>query len=30
MLFLTDDNDFAGTSQTISLEEVKESTAGMS
>ncbi|KAK2971210.1 hypothetical protein RJ640_029888 [Escallonia rubra] len=29
MLFLTSDNDFAGKEQTISLEEIKESTANM-
>ncbi|KAL7190423.1 hypothetical protein ACSBR2_022658 [Camellia fascicularis] len=29
MLFLTSDNDFAGTEQTISLEEIKEATANM-
>jgi hypothetical protein len=29
MLFLTEDNDFAGKDQAISLDEVKESTAGM-
>eukprot|EP00850_Spirogloea_muscicola_P006410 SM000030S11419 [mRNA] locus=s30:531740:533167:- [translate_table: standard] len=28
MLFLTDDNDFAGTEQAISAEELKELTAG--
>lgn len=29
MLFLTDDNDFSGKDQTITLEEVKEATQGM-
>ncbi|KAL1824585.1 hypothetical protein ACET3Z_011363 [Daucus carota] len=29
MLFLTTDNDFAGQDQAISLEEIKETTAGM-
>lgn len=29
MLFLTPDNDFAGTDQTISLEEIKATTANM-
>ncbi|CAI9111093.1 OLC1v1011231C1 [Oldenlandia corymbosa var. corymbosa] len=29
MLFLTPDNDFAGKDQTISLEEIKETTANM-
>lgn len=29
MLFLTPDNDFAGQDQTISLEEIRESTANM-
>lgn len=29
MLFLTDDNDFAGQDQDIALEEIKESTGGM-
>lgn len=30
MLFLTPDNDFAGTDQEISLEEVVEATKGLS
>lgn len=29
MLFLTEDNDFAGKDQTISIDEIKESTVGM-
>ncbi|KAI4366641.1 hypothetical protein MLD38_022494 [Melastoma candidum] len=29
MLFLTSENDFAGTDQTITLDEIKESTANM-
>eukprot|EP00884_Botryococcus_braunii_P011971 jgi/Botrbrau1/20775/Bobra.0156s0007.1 len=29
MLFLTEDNDFAGTDQKISLEEIQQSTVGM-
>ena len=29
MLFLTEDNDFAGTEQDISMEEVLEGTQGM-
>jgi hypothetical protein len=28
MLFLTDDNDFAGKEQKITLEEIKEATQG--
>lgn len=29
MLFLTPDNDFAGEEQTITMEEIKETTANM-
>jgi len=29
MLFLTEDNDFAGTDQQISMEEVREGITGM-
>jgi len=29
MLFLTEDNDFAGDDQTISLEEINGSTGGV-
>lgn len=29
MLFLTEDNDFAGDDQSISIDEIKDSTAGM-
>ena len=29
MLFLTEDNDFAGKDQDIAIEEIKESTGGM-
>jgi hypothetical protein len=29
MLFLTEDNDFAGRDQNISIEEVREGIAGM-
>ena len=29
MLFLTEDNDFAGADQTITMDEIREGTAGM-
>jgi hypothetical protein len=29
MLFLTEDNDFAGTDQNISIEEIRETTTMM-